>query len=370
MKKNNPVLFLLKLPPPFTGATLMNFHAFQNSLLHDQLNVKLLEIHYNEYYKDTGKNYPLKFAVFVKYCYRLIRMLLLSRPSFVYFQISPLGLAFYRDLIFVIIIRLFHTKILYHLHGKGIKDVAKNSTIKSALYKFVFNDNYVICLSNMVSDDINEVYPVKPYIVNNGIPVFIKELENKAYNPIPVLLFISNIRKQKGIYDYLEICEELKKKNIPFYGNIVGNERDMTANELNQLIKEKGLEAHLRYLGPKYNEEKYKLLLESDILIHPAYNEAWGLVLLEAMESGLPVVTTFEGSIPYIVDDNTTGFICAKGDIECMTNKTIALINDIELREQMGRAGREKFLKYFTIDHFNRNMLNTLLDVYQKTSKI
>jgi glycosyltransferase involved in cell wall biosynthesis len=367
MQKARSVLLLLKLPPPYTGATLMNYYVTQNKYLQENFNISLLELHYNKAYNEIGSNVFLKSVIIIKYCLSLIKELIRHCPKFVYFQISPLGLAFYRDLIFIIIIKIFQVKILYHLHGKGIKERILARPWLSKLYKFAFYNNFIICLSEIVSNDIEIVYNNKPYIVNNGIPVYVSDIDSKRDKEIPTLLFISNIRKQKGIFDFITICESLKKRKFLFNGIIIGQERDMTSYELEQHLKAKDLQDYVKYIGPKFDAEKYKIILEADILIHPTYNEAWGLVLLEAMESGLPIVTTNEGSIPYIVKDKITGFICNKGDLNDLTDKTILLIKDKALRKRIGIAGRERFLDNFTIDHFNSNMLKVFNDVYNKS---
>ena len=91
-----------------------------------------------------------------------------NRPTeFVYFQLSPNGVAFLRDLLFVTVIKLFGVRIMFHMHGKGIKH---KMNLTKLLYKFCFLNEYVICLSPLLTDDIEDVFRGKPFIVSNGIP--------------------------------------------------------------------------------------------------------------------------------------------------------------------------------------------------------
>jgi len=368
MSQNFNILLLLKLPPPITGTTAMNQLVVNNPLLKKKYNINTIKISYSKEYSKIGKQKPFKLIIFCKIWLKTLSRLLILKPQIVYFQISPLGIAFYRDLFFVILTKSFKAKLILHLHGKGINEVIKNSRIKKIIYKIAFNNTFVICLSKNIMNDIVGIYNRIPFIVNNGIPITIKNEDDngiKKNNDVVVILYISNIRKQKGIYDFIKLCNNLKNQYVPFTARIIGQERDMTKTELVQLIKDKHLNKHVFYLGPKFGKEKTDEYSKADILVHPAYNEAWGLVLLEAMEASLPIVSTYEGSIPYIVQNNYTGYLCKKGDVNCLTEKVLSLINNPEKRARMGKNGRKRFMEKFTAEHFNQNIYNVFNSVIQ-----
>lgn len=108
-----------------------------------------------------------------------------------------------------------------------------------------------------------------------------------------------------------------------------------------------------------------KKLLKSKVFENPPvlplfptfyHNECFSLVLLEAMEHGLPCISTTEGGIPGIVDDGKTGFLVPKHDVAALADKIQLLLNDSVLRSNMGKAGREKFEKEFTLEVFEKRM--------------
>lgn len=112
-----------------------------------------------------------------------------------------------------------------------------------------------------------------------------------------------------------------------------------------------------------------KKLLKSKVLESPPvlplfptfyHNECLPLVLLEAMEHGLPCISTTEGGIPGIVDDGKTGFLVPKHDVAVLADKILLLLNDSVLRSNMGKAGREKFEKEFTLEVFEKRMVEIL----------
>ena len=90
------------------------------------------------------------------------------------------------------------------------------------------------------------------------------------------------------------------------------------------------------------------------------HNECFSLVLLEAMEHGLPCISTIEGGIPGIVDDGKTGFLVPKHDVAALADKIQLLLNDSVLRSNMGKVGREKFEKEFTLEVFEKKMVEIL----------
>lgn len=111
----------------------------------------------------------------------------------------------------------------------------------------------------------------------------------------------------------------------------------------------------------KYNEEKKAFFENADIFIFPTLNEAFGLVLLEAMEHALPCIATDEGGISDIVDDGKTGFIVSKRNTEALADKIEYLLNHPEERMRMGKLGYKKFKNQFTVGKFEERLAEILL---------
>lgn len=112
-----------------------------------------------------------------------------------------------------------------------------------------------------------------------------------------------------------------------------------------------------------------KKLLKSKVFENPPvlplfstfyHNECFSLVLLEAMEHGLPCISTTEGGIPGIIDDGKTCFLVPKHDVAVLADKILLLLNDSGLRSNMGTVGREKFEKEFTLEVFEKRMVEIL----------
>lgn len=223
----------------------------------------------------------------------------------------------------------------------------------------MFNKSTVIIQSPLLYDEEMKVFlpPEQVYPVSNGIQS--KNYTHFAYdnpNKIPVILFVSAIAKMKGPLVLLEALDVINKKNINFKAIFIGAPLDITAEEFNSLIKKYNLTYKVKYLGMVSHEIKSKYFTSSDIFIQPTLNDAFPLTILEAMEAGLPTISTIEGAIPEIIDNNITGYLVPKYDIQELADKIEILIKNRQLRVQMGHASREKFLKTYTLEVFENNL--------------
>ncbi len=119
----------------------------------------------------------------------------------------------------------------------------------------------------------------------------------------------------------------------------------------------------VNYWGRKYGCDKEEYWRSADIFVFPTLNEAFGLVLLEAMEHGLPCIGTDEGGINDIIDNGKTGFIVPSGNAESLSDSIGKLLNDSRMRENMGDCGRSVFVQRYTEIVFEERMLHILNQV-------
>ena len=101
---------------------------------------------------------------------------------------------------------------------------------------------------------------------------------------------------------------------------------------------------------------------DADIFVFPTYyhNECFPLVILEAMEQGLPVISTNAGAIPDIIDNGNSGYTVEKSNPSSLASAIELLIKDPELCISMGKAGRKLFEEKFTEEVFEKKMKECL----------
>ncbi len=366
MKK---ILCVIQLPPPIHGASLMNSYLNKSDLIRSNFNIQVINLQFASSIKELEKFSLRKIFKAFKYAISLFKSSVTFKPDLVYFTLSPSGYAFYRDFIYVLILKLCNRKILYHLHGKGIKKEASKNAFKKNLYRLVFKNTDVICIANNLTTDIDSVCDSKPFIVPCGIPVYPKSNQTiSKSNSIVQILFLSNYIENKGILKLIDALEIVKEEGLCFHARLVGAPTDLTIETVENYTKKKGLENCVKVIGPKYGEEKYDEFLSSDIFAFPTFysKETFGLVNLEAMQFSLPVISTNEGGISEVVINDETGFIIEPKNVDQLAEKLKLLIKNKELREEMGRKGKERFFDYYTVLHFEQN----LKKVFDKILKI
>ena len=154
------------------------------------------------------------------------------------------------------------------------------------------------------------------FICPNGIPATLGDASvAERYNAVHRLLFLSNLLETKGVYVLLDALTILKERGYSFICDFVGGETtEIDIKKFSEEVEKRGLSEFAIYLGKKYGEEKNEEYAKSDIFVFPTFypNECFPLVLLEAMQQGLPCISTNEGGIASIIDDGKTGFLVEK----------------------------------------------------------
>jgi glycosyltransferase involved in cell wall biosynthesis len=161
-----------------------------------------------------------------------------------------------------------------------------------------------------------------------------------------IILFVGNLIQYKGP-DILVRAASIVVKEIPdieliFVGS--GNMR----NELEELSKKLGVEKHVKFAG--FVEERLKLLYykAADIFCLPSImsTESFGIVNLEALACGLPIVASAIGGIPDIVKDGVNGLLVSPKNPGALADAITYLLKNEDVRRKMGKKGREMVKKY------------------------
>lgn len=353
MKKK--VLFILHLPPPVHGSSMVGQYIKDSSIINDGIDAKYINLGTSKSLDEIGKNPFQKVSVYLKIVYQTLKQLIVFQPDLVYIALTAKGKAFYKDAFIALLAKLFGRKIIYHLHNRSMLE-RQDKWLDVVLCKMLFKNTDVILLSKYLYPEIQKYVPEnRVHYCPNGIPNATAQIPNtKIPNSKGTvqILFLSNLMEAKGVYVLLEACKILQEKQLPFHCTFVGGESDITSEIFEQKVNELGLSENVHYAGKKYGDEKELAFSAADIFAFPTLNETFGLVNLEAMQFSLPIVSTVEGGIPDVVEDGKTGFLVEKGNAEAFAEKLEILIQNVEMREQMGNAGKSRFESHFNLTTF------------------
>jgi len=353
------ILTIIHLPPPVHGQALINSFVKESDLLKKHFVLQVVPIRFVQKVSECGHFSARKIWLSIKLFAAVGCQLILHRPDMVYMTPCVTGWAFYREVLIVGVMKLFRLKILLHLHNRGICEAAANP-VRRMLYRMFFFHTDIICSSERLTYDVEKVYKGQPHIVPNGI----KAGENSIVadtldheRDVVRFLYLSNITKGKGIVEFLDALQLLKQnEGIDFQAHIVGHPNDVSAAELNALIVEKELGSSVIYRGALSNEGKNLELDWADIFVFPTKIDVFPLVLLEAMQHRLPVISTRMLAIPDMVKDGETGLLVAPGSVPDIAEKMAHLARDPDLRRVMGQKGFEHYKGNFTVEGYEKSL--------------
>src|SRR5690606_10653881 len=150
-----------------------------------------------------------------------------------------------------------------------------------------------------------------------------------------ILSHISNFRSVKRVTDVVRIFAGVAAR-VPSRLLFVGDGPERVRAQ--QLAEELGVGERVLFLGKQSSVAE--LLSCSDLFLLPSEHEAFGLVALEAMACGVPVVATCVGGIPEVVTDGVSGFLAPVGDVDTMAERAVGLLLDDDAWRAASDAAR------------------------------
>jgi glycosyltransferase involved in cell wall biosynthesis len=163
----------------------------------------------------------------------------------------------------------------------------------------------------------------------------------------------------KGVDHMIQAMQVLRALVPDAIYLIVGEGDDRP--RLSELAIRLGVQDKVVFVGQRTDEEVAFYHSAASIYAMPSRGEGMGLVFLEAMASGKPVVAAREAAAPELVLEGKTGLLVKYGDIAELVSSLARLLNNPALRVNMGNAGRSRFENYYTFDRFRNNLTMLLL---------
>lgn len=353
------ILFILHLPPPVHGASMVGAQIRDSRLIADSFDTRFINLSAS---KQLGEIERFSFRK-VNFLFHLLREVRKTvrewKPDLVYVTPTSKCPGFLKDYLLVRMLKREGCRIIAHMHNAGVSE-RQGRWLDNQLYSRFFPNLQVIQLSERLYPDIQKYVPLeRVFVCPNGVAEM--DLPTVPESLVPTLLFFSNLLRFKGILDFVDVCKALKEKCIPFRADIAGGETvDLDRAGLETLLKASGLESMVSYHGAVYDAEKAALFARADVFVFPSYLEAFGLVAAEAMSAGLPVVATTVGSVPDMVVEGENGFLVAPGDVSALSERVERLLSDPKLRHSMGRAGYDRYREKYSSEQFEKRIVEIL----------
>jgi len=249
----------------------------------------------------------------------------------------------------------FRRKIIIFVNQDFVdlsKASLKGKIILSMMYYVFFKTTYRIIVNskstarwvNCFGNFRKKIYVLYP-ILKNDLWVGERLRDSDKGNGVMNLLCVGNIRKKKG-QDYLiEALSFFKRREVRLIlaGAVI--ETDYYDYLLDK-IRSRGLGENVNFCGFLKGNKLADTYRSADIFILPSLNEPFGMVLIEAMSFGLPIIASNAGGVPEIIDDGINGLLISPASVGDLVACIERLIKDKELREYLGIGALRKYYQF------------------------
>ncbi|MGK0378392.1 N-acetyl-alpha-D-glucosaminyl L-malate synthase BshA [Patiriisocius sp. Uisw_017] len=247
------------------------------------------------------------------------------------------------------------------LHGTDITLVGNHPFYKPAVTFSINNSDCVTSVSRSLKDDTLRLFDVKKNI--NVIPNFIdtKSFQNpytdcqRDLMALPnerIITHVSNLRPVKRIQDVIQIFYQIQRE-MPAKLLIVGQGPEKEPAE--QLTDQLGIADKVIFFGN--SNEVDKILCFSDLFLLPSEKESFGLAALEAMASGVPVISSNTGGLPEVNIDGESGYLSNVGAVDEMAQNALKILRDDTTLAQFKAKSRKSAARFDT---------HTVVPIYEK----
>jgi len=351
------VIILGKLPPPYMGPSIAT-EIILNSDLKNRFDLIHLDTKVNRELSSFGKlslKKVLQNFVLYRKLHKLIKK---NQPDLILVPISQTKTGFIKDSFFISIAAKHKIKTLVHLRGSEFLTWYESCSpsMKRRVIKTLAKCKGAIVLGNNLKYIFAEFFQDnKIFVVPNGgnysFPL-------KQKNEKLKILFFSNLLVNKGVSDVLKAMDilfnQMNIKNIEC--DLVGawhKEEDKVTCE--SILKNNSFPVKIHQ--PCAGEEKFRFFSDADIFVFPpreSEGHPWSIV--EAMAAGLPVISTDKGAIIESVINDRNGYIIQPGSPKELADKIKLLMDDNDLRTQMGKESKKIYLAKFTEEQMVDNL--------------
>lgn len=357
MKK---IVVVGQTPPPFGGQAIM----IEKILAGKYQDVRLYHVRmaFSKEMDEIGKASLYKVVHLFEIIIRILFYRIFRNADVLYYPpAGPDKVPVFRDIAILLSTRWMFRKVIFHFHAGGVSSLNFGSGVLRNLFQWAYyRPDIAILLSELNPPDGKNLLAAQEFVVPYGIEDNGQDkLAGNTADQGGKILFVGIIKESKGVLVLLDACRILRERGLDFSLQLMGKfESADFEGRVKGMVKSYHLETQVSFLGVLTGTTKFNVFRECDVFCFPTFfeSETFGVVLLEAMQFSLPVVSTVWRGIPSIVQDGENGFLVSPQNSRILAEKLEYLILQPSLRVKMGTSGRKIFLDKFTISKFHLKM--------------
>ena len=227
------------------------------------------------------------------------------------------------------------------------------------------NIDLFISPSNAMANVIKEGgLPAPIRTIHNGIQPHDSPKSVKYSKEPSRILFVGRLVNEKGVMVLVRAIKEIVVMFPALKLTIVGD--GPTMSTIREYLDENNLKKYVNLASNVKHDDIYSYYENTDIFVVPStYFEPLGVVAIEAMMAGRPVIASAAGGLVELVDDGITGILVEPGNVTQLADSIINLLNDHKMIEKMGRAGLKKSAAFSATNYIDQT-ISTYKDVISK----
>ena len=357
------ILFYGSVPPPLHGASYAN-SLFVSAPWPEGVEIRHVNCYLSRSLEEMNRFSPLKLFRFLRGMGRLLWDSLTFSPDWVVVPVAFNRGSFLKDGMAVLLMGALRRRVVLWCHGQGYKPLRSGGGALMRLLRravmavpsAVVTPSRQAGLDNAFQSEFQTRWRTIPY----GIPD-LQRLSPPIKGEGVRILFLSNMLQTKGWKTLWEaacnLCLRHDGLSFDFYGQETA---EISTEELESFFAQGPCPGRIRYRGPAFGETKESAFAQADIFCFPTYYpyETFGIVLVEAMRAGLPLVASRYSGIPEILSEGEGGLLVSPNNVEDLETEIERLLLDPSLREAMGSFNRRRFESRYTMQAAVNGWLN------------
>lgn len=248
----------------------------------------------------------------------------------------------------------------FTMHGPYIFFGPKNWCLEEKISRSCF----VCCITHFCRSQgmvfSRKKHWTRMHIIHCGVDPDLYGKECRA--PGKNLLFVGRLAAVKGVSILLEALARVRIQHPDVRLTLVGDGEER--KKLEELTHELGVSDIVEFVGFKSQTEVAEFFSTADVFVLPSFAEGLPVVLMEALASRVPVITTQIAGVSELVEHGINGFIVRPGDIDSLAEQIFEILEDPSLLSEMGEAGRARVVENFNIRSEVARLLH-LIELYQ-----
>jgi glycosyltransferase involved in cell wall biosynthesis len=286
--------------------------------------------------------------------FRLAGAIVARNAAIVHINTSLNARAYWRDLLYLAVARLFGARVVYQVHGGALPQrfFRGNRLLEAVLRGTLRLADAVVVLARIELRAYRKFLPGLPVL---ALPNAIDYAPYARLRRVPAresaplrLVYVGRLAREKGLIETLQGLKLAHAQGARAQLAIAGSGPD--EGRLRTLAQELQLAGDVAFVGPVFGEAKTRLLASADAMVLASHAEGLPYALLEGMAAGDAVIVTRVGAIPDVVVNGVHGFFVPPHNPQAIARAIVRLAADRGLLARMSEASRRRIAGSYSLE--------------------